>query len=52
MGSGPGSPFGLEDKAPEPPRCLILEDLQTLHIPEKQETNGLDTKKATSFFPW
>ena len=30
MGSGPGSPFGLEDKAPpEPPGCLSLEDLQT-----------------------
>ena len=53
MGSGPGSPFGLEDKAPpEPPGCLILEDLQTLHIhPHKQETRGLDTMQATSFFP-
>ena len=32
-GSGPGAPFDLKDKAPEPPRCLILKDLQTLHIP-------------------
>ena len=32
-GSGSGSPFGLEDKAaPPPPRCLILNNLQTLHI--------------------
>ena len=40
MGSGPGSPFDLE-----PPGCLILEDLQTLHIPTKQETTGY-------FFLW
>ena len=34
----PGSPFGLEDKAPpEPPGCLILEDLQTLHIPTNKK---------------
>ena len=39
MGSEPGSPFGLKDKAPppQPPGCIhvhvILEDLQTLHIP-------------------
>ncbi len=26
IGIRPGSPFGLEDKAPEPPACLILED--------------------------
>ena len=35
MGSWPGSPFGLEDKVPKtllPDGCLILEDLQTLHI--------------------
>ena len=32
MGSRPRFPFGLEDKAPEPPGCLILEDLETLHI--------------------
>ena len=52
MGSGPGSPFGPEDKSPpEPPGCLTLEDLQTLHIPNKQETGGLDTIQATSFFP-
>ena len=36
MGSRPGSPFGLEDKAPEPPGCLIL-DLQTLHIPTNKK---------------
>ena len=32
MGSGPGSPFGLRTKPPEPPGCLTLEDLQTLCI--------------------
>ena len=38
MGSRPGSPFGLEDKSPpEPPGCLILEDLQTLHIPTNKK---------------
>ena len=43
MGSGPGSPFGLEDKAPpEPPGCLILEDLQTPHIPYKRETKRFE----------
>ena len=43
MGSGPVSPCGLEDKVPpEPPGYLILEDLQTLHIPHKQETRGLE----------
>ena len=53
MGSELGSAFGLEDKSPpEPPGCLIFEDLQTLHIPHKQETRGLDTTQATSFFPW
>ena len=37
MGSRPGSPFGVEDKAPELPGCLILEDLQTLHIPTNKK---------------
>ena len=36
---------------PEPPGCLILEDLHSPH-PHKQETTGLDTIQATSFFPW
>ena len=48
MGSRPASPFGLEDKAP----LNLLDDLQTLHIPNEQETRGLDTIYATSFFPW
>ena len=52
MGSRPASPFGPMDKAPpEPPRCFILEDLDSPH-PHKQETRGLDTIQATSFFPW
>ena len=40
MGSGPGS---RGQGPPEPPGCLILVDLQTLHITTKQETRGLDT---------
>ena len=53
MGSGPGSPFDLEDKAPpEPPGCLIWEELQTLHISTKKKLEVLDTIQATSFFPW
>ena len=45
-----GVPFGREDKAY--PGCLILEVLQTLHIPTNKKTRGLDTIQATSFFPW
>ena len=33
--------IGLEDKAhPEPPGLLILEDLQTLHIPTNKKLDG------------
>ena len=41
-----------QSRPPGPPGCLIVEDLRTLHIPHKQETRGLDTIQATSFFPW
>ena len=51
MGSGPEFSLVLRTKPPEPPGCLILEDLQTPH-PHKQETRGLDTIQGTSFFPW
>ena len=37
MGSGPGSPFSPEGKDPEPPVCLILEDLQTLYMPTNKK---------------
>ena len=37
MGRVWGASLCLEDKAPEPPGCLILEDLQTLHIPTNKE---------------
>ena len=48
MGSGPGSPFGLlEDKAPEPPGCLIFGGFTDSPHPHKQETGGLDTIQAT-----
>ena len=49
MGSVPASPFGLEDKAPEPPGCLLLEDYR-LVTNKKQEV--WDTIQVTSFFPW
>ena len=45
-------PLVWRTKPPDPPGCLILEDLQTLHIPHKQETRGFDTIQATYFFPW
>ena len=49
MGSGPGSPFGLEDKAPWASwmfNCGGFTDSPHLH---KQEARGLDTIQATSF---
>ena len=49
MGSGPGSPFGPGDKAPEPPGCLALED--SPH-PHKQKLPCLDTTQTTCFFNW
>ena len=49
--AGSSLPLVLQTKPPEPPGCLIIEDLQTLHIP-KQETRGLDAIQATSLFPW
>ena len=33
MGTGLGNPLVWRTKPPEPPGCLNLEDLQTLHIP-------------------
>ena len=44
MGIGPGSPFGLEDKAPW--------KFKDSPHPHKQETRGLDTIQAASVFPW
>ena len=46
---GLGFPLVRGTNPPEPPGCLILEDLQTLH---KQETIGLDIIQVISFFPW
>ena len=50
MGSGPWSPFGLEDNAPEPPGCLILEDLQTLHIPTNKKLEVWTQKRLLLSF--
>ena len=49
-----GLSLALRTKPTEPPGCLILEDLQTLHISTKKklEESSLDTIQATPFFPW
>ena len=52
MGSGPGSPFGLEDKAPWTSRMFNFGGFNDSTHLHKQETRGLDTTQATSFFPW
>ena len=50
MESGPGSPFGRQDKAPL--NLLDVGGFTDSPHPHKQETRGLDTIQATSFFPW
>ena len=45
MDSGPGSPFGLEDKT------SWMFNFGGFTDSHKQETRGLDTIQATSFFP-
>ena len=56
MGRSPGSPFGLEDKAPPPPPrtswMFNFGGFTDSPHPDKQETRDLDTIQATSFFPW
>ena len=52
MGSGPGSPFALEDKAPWTSWMFNFGGFTDSPHPHKQDTRGLDTIKATSFFPW
>ena len=47
MGSGPRSPFGLEDKTPW---AFKFGGFTESPHPHKQETRGLDTIQATSFF--
>ena len=49
MGSRPGAPLSLEDKAPWMFNSGGFID--SPH-PHKQETRGLDTIQATSFFHW
>ena len=49
MGSRPGSPFALEDKASWMFNFWGFTD--SPH-PHKRETRGRDTIQATSFFPW
>ena len=50
MDSGPGSPFGLEDKAPWTCWMFNLRGFTNSPNPHKQETRGLDTIQTTSFF--
>ena len=52
MGSGPGSPFGLEDKAHWTFWMFNFGGFTDSPHPHKQETRGLDRILATSFFPW
>ena len=49
--NGPGSPFGLDDKAPWTSWMFNFGGLTDSPHPHKQETRGLDTIQATSFFP-
>ena len=49
MGSGLGSPFGLEDKTHW---MINFGGFTDSPHPYKQETRGSDTIQATSFFPW
>ena len=48
MGSRPGSTFGPEDKTPEPPGCLVFEDLQSLRIATNKKLEVWT--QATFFF--
>ena len=50
MDSGPGSPFGQEDKAPWTSWMFNFGGFTD--SPHLQETRGLDTIQATSLFPW
>ena len=52
MGSGPGSPFRLADKAPWTSWMFNFGGFTDSPHPHKQETRGLITIQATSFFPW
>ena len=52
MGSGPGSPFGLEDKAPWTSWMFNFEGFTDSPHPHRQETRGLDTTQVTAFIPW
>ena len=51
MGSGPGSLFGLEDKASWMILFFIFGGFADSPHPHKQETTSLDTIQDTSFFP-
>ena len=52
MGSRPGSPYGLEDKAPWTSLMFNCGGFTDSSHPHEQETRGLDIIQATSFFPW
>ena len=48
--AGLGFPLVSRTKAPEPPGCLILEDLLTFHIPTNKKLEVWT--QATFSFPW
>ena len=49
--SGPGSPFGQEDKAPWTSCMFNFRGFTDSPHPHQQETTALDTIQLTSFFP-
>ena len=51
-GSRPGCPFALEDKSPWTSWMFSFGGYTDSPHHHKQETRGLDTIQATSFFPW
>ena len=52
MDSGPGSPFGREDNTLWTSWMFHFGGFTDSPHPHKQETRGLQTIQATSFFPW
>ena len=52
LGSGPGSPFGLEDKAPWISWMFNFGGFTDSPHPRNQDTRSFDTIQATSLFPW
>ena len=50
--AGLSPPLVSRTKPPKPHGCSIFGGFTDSPHPQKQETRGLDTIQATSFFPW